>query len=104
MKNKNNEGRGQSVAMEHVYHLPRKIFRISDLTFTLPDDFEGDVVNAIELVVEYLRSKPEFNHLSDNDKSTIESLFQNIKNNAESKICMQYGIFECNDEGDYILK
>jgi len=90
--------------MEHVYHLPKKIFRISDLTFTLPDDFEGNVVNAIELVVEYLKTKPEFNQLSDDDKSTIESLFENIKNKSESKICMQYGIFECNADGDYILK
>lgn len=90
--------------MNSIKKLPKKILRISDLTFTLPDNFEGDIISAIDVMLDYMKTKPEFQLLDNDQKSTVESLFEHLKNTDEPKICMQYGIFECDDNGNYILK
>ena len=93
--------------MERSSKLPKKILRITDLTFSLPDDFDGDIADAIRVMLDYITTKPELTPLGDNDsKSTIESLFDNIlsENKNSSKICMRYGIFERDSNGNYILK
>ena len=86
-------------------HLPKKILRITDLVFTLPDNFEGDIKDAIKLIAEYISNRQKMTHVGDDAKTSVESLFENLSSNtSDSKLCMKYGIFECDERGNYILK
>ena len=82
--------------------LPKKIVRITDLTFTLPNDFNGDIVDALEAIVQYYSNIRNVKELND-DKSTVESLLEN-SSYVNNKLCMKYGIFDCDENGNYILQ
>jgi hypothetical protein len=77
--------------------LPKKILRIQELTFILPDDFDGSIFVAIDLLIKHLKSHKN-KYISDND-STMTSLLLDDK---KSKLCAKYGIFE-NIDGEYKL-
>ena len=88
--------------MEQQLKLPKKLLRIEDLTFELPDDFEGDVQSALELLVHYLHDifgDREINPIK--DERIIPTIFED-KNNR--KVTMKYGIFERGEDGQYHLK
>lgn len=87
--------------MESNIIRPKKILRITDLTFTLPDDFNGDVQEALNCVVDYLSKQRELKQVNDG-KSTVESVF--TKSPSNNRLGMIYGIFECDKDGNYILK
>lgn len=79
---------------------PKNILRISDLTFILPDDFEGDLQAAINLVVDHLDNKniPEVLH----DKcSTVKTL---LTAENDPKLCMKFGLFTIDEDGNYKLR
>lgn len=82
--------------------LPKKLFRIESLSFILPDDFDGTVHNALDLLTEYITLESEGDpHLlesHDPKKSIIE-----MKKNA-NRLSMEYGIFELDEHGNYVLK
>lgn len=80
---------------------PKNILRITDLTFVLPDDFDGDLKDAVQSLTDYLILNKE-TVLHDGDRSTVESLFKDSDQN--SKLCMRYGIFKLDDNGDYKLQ
>ena len=85
--------------------LPKKILRITDLVFTLPDNFEGNISDAIKAIADYTSNRHKMMQVQEDNKSSVESLFENISTNtADSKLCMKYGIFECDENGNYILK
>ena len=41
-----------------------KIFHISELAFNLPDDFDGGILDALKLLVEYIEKKEKENSIS----------------------------------------
>ena len=85
--------------------LPKKILHISDLVFTLPDNFEGDISDAFKTIADYTSNKRKMMEIKEDNKSSVETLYENITtNSADSKLCMRYGIFECDENGNYILK
>lgn len=80
--------------------LPKKLLRITDLTFILPDDFDGDFLDALNILTNYINNIKKFNNVNEETISTIESLF----NKDDSKLCMRYGIFEADHDCNYKLK
>jgi len=78
--------------------LPKKLLRIEELTFILPDDFDGGAIDAMETLLEYIK-KNEVRYLSDND-STMVSLLTSPEN---PRLCFKYGIFEKVDDQPYKL-
>lgn len=79
---------------------PKKLLRITDLTFVLPDDFNGDFTDALNILTNYVNSKNNFDNVEDKNTSTVESLL----NDTASKLCMKFGIFEADDDNNYKLK
>lgn len=80
--------------------LPKKILKITDLTFILPDDFNGNVQNALMMLAAYLNL--ELGEGSYGGNVPIKSV--PIIENGVPKVTMEYGIFEMDDEGYYQLK
>jgi hypothetical protein len=71
-----------------IEKLPDKILRVEELTFILPNDFDGNVFDALEDFVTYMRNN-KARYINDTE-STIASLI-----GAEnSRLCLKYGIFE----------
>lgn len=80
--------------------LPKKILRIKDLTFILPEEFEGDLKEAIEEFVKYREAYKEMvTFITDNDEvSSTQLLFECGTNNE--RVCGEYGLFALVD-GSY---
>lgn len=83
--------------------LPKKILRIKDFTFILPDDFEGSFEDALQSFNEYNKQHKKPSTLADIDeKYSATAALLSSKN--ESKACGAYGIFAFNTEiGKYEL-
>lgn len=79
---------------------PRNVLRISDLTFILPDDFEGDLQEAFQLLLDHLINN-ECLSIVHEKRSTVATL---LRANDEPKLCMKYGLFTMDENGNYILK
>lgn len=79
---------------------PKKLLRITDLTFVLPDDFNGDFSDALNILTDYINNINGFNNVDEENTSTIKSLL----NSDNSKLCMRFGIFEADDDCNYKLK
>lgn len=79
---------------------PKKLLRITDLTFVLPDDFDGDFIDALNILTNYVNRKHKLDQMDDKSTSTVESLLIN----SNSKLCMKFGIFEADDDNNYKLK
>lgn len=79
---------------------PKNILRISDLTFILPDDFEGDLQEAIQLLKDHLDREVKSEIIHDNFTSVRTLL--SASNNP--KLCMRYGLFEIDEHGNYKLR
>lgn len=80
--------------------LPKKILKISDLTFILPDDFEGNVQNALMLLAAYLNIEFK-NDVIIPGNVPVKSIFDD---GNTYKVSMEYGILELNENGEYELK
>ena len=80
-------------------NLPNKLLKVEDLTFVLPDDFEGSIEDALQMLVYYLKSI--FSHKELEDMGNIPSVFEDPDNR---KLTMKFGIFEKGKDGKYYLK
>lgn len=67
---------------------PKKILKIARLIFVLPDDFDGDLKNAMENLAEYLS-----NYMNSSDHENME----------KNRFAMEYGIFEVDEDDEYKL-
>ena len=83
--------------------IPKKVLRISDLTFILPDDFSGNIGDALNDLTRYVNGKANLNDVKTDETSTIETIFNN-KKKADPRLCMKYGLFESDDDGNYKLQ
>lgn len=74
-------------------NLPKKILRIKDFTFILPDDFVGSFEDALNSFMDYTTEKlnPEAEKGVPDVYSSVRTLFSS--ENAE-RVCGSYGIFE----------
>lgn len=77
--------------------LPKKVLQVYDMTYILPDDFEGDVTCALEDLTKFLRKAyaygvPKRIGPAENEKR------------LDSKIAMSYGIFELVDPENKLYK
>jgi hypothetical protein len=81
--------------------LPKKVLRIEDLTFILPDDFDGNLQSALRLLATYLDI--EFRDGRFDPKGKSEHLPSLFESDNENKAAMRYGIFEIDDDGNYHL-
>lgn len=79
--------------------LPKKILRITDLTFILPDDFNGNVQNALMMLAAYLNIELKTFHMGGIPVKTTPTI-----QNGVPKVRMEYGIFELDENGKYQLK
>lgn len=75
--------------------IPNNILRIEDLTFVLPDDFKGDLIDALEELVKYSKERIHHKIYINDNKSTIPNALE-----SESRLCMKYGLFK-NECGSY---
>lgn len=92
--------------MDEPITLPKKILRIEDLIFILPDDFNGDLQSGLRILADYLdmefkKGKKNSETPSTVEKDNLTTLFEN-KNTVQ--VAMNYGIFEIDENGDYQLK
>lgn len=89
--------------------LPKKILRIEDLIFILPDDFDGDLQSGLRLLADYLdmefkkdkKSKKTKGSASNVEKDNLTML---LENKDTVQVAMNYGIFEIDENGNYNLK
>ena len=89
--------------------LPKKILRIEDLIFILPDDFDGDLQSGLRLLVDYLDmefKKDKNSKKSKRSTSNVEkdNLTMLLENKDTVQVAMNYGIFEIDENGNYNLK
>ena len=86
--------------METIDYLPNKILRIEDLTYILPDDFDGDLSEALHLLAEYLRKKFRDGNtvINETDDETSASIFT-VSGNRN--VDMKYGLFERDETGHH---
>jgi len=76
-----------------------KIFTIKELSFNLPDDFNGTVTDALELIVKYRKSKLAINNrivgpILKTEKEQLEgkpTIDQLLENNT-NRLSFQIGI------------
>lgn len=80
--------------------LPKKIFRVKELTFVLPDDFEGTIDDAFACLLEYRKQPHEPYKLFDKDGlfSTLEVL---VHGEGSPRCCGEYGIYVLGPDGCY---
>ena len=73
--------------------LPKKILRIHELTFILPDDFAGTVENAMDLLLTYRKDHLKDARYSDpnNVMSTMELL---VTSDRDEKVCGDGAVYE----------
>lgn len=84
---------------------PKNILKIQDLTFILPDNFDGDLRNAIVLLAAYLNV--DLNNLLENIKDSPNRDPNILKENEAgdtNRLSMNYGILKLNKDGTYKLK
>lgn len=89
--------------------LPKKILRIEDLIFILPDDFDGDLQSGLRLLADYLDmefKKDKNSKKSKRSTSNVEkdNLTMLLENKDTVQVAMNYGIFEIDENGNYNLK
>jgi len=87
--------------MEQELNLPKKLLRVEDLTFELPDDFEGDIQSALQLLVNHLKDIFGDNGVQPGIGENIPSIFEDSEHR---KVTMKFGIFEMDQNGVYRLK
>lgn len=87
--------------MDQPLNLPKKLLKIADLTFELPDDFEGDFKSALQLLVEYLNQVFGKEEIDPTKLQGASSLFEDPQ---KRKLLVSFGIFERRDDGNYYLK
>ena len=85
-------------------HLPKKLLRIDNLTFVLPDNFNGNLQNALMLLAAYLNIEFRNGNFKPNKDSTIKKSIFNDGKDDSCRVTMKYGIFEMDENGDYKLK
>lgn len=81
--------------------LPKKLFRVADLTFVLPDDFEGGLEEAFQLVTNRVH---EALHESERTDKSDEEMIGTILDDNTKNLALKYGIFEIGEDGKYHLK
>lgn len=88
--------------MEHT-ELPKKLLHVEDLTFVLPDDFEGGLEDAFHLLLDYIHDAMSKSVVT--GKSDAERLFTVLSAENERKMAISYGIFELGeDKKTYYLR
>lgn len=80
--------------------LPKKLLIIKDLTFILPDDFNGSLSEAFIEFVKYRKHYEDTARLITeiNQENSYEIL---ISTKDKEKVCGQYGLFELTEDGTY---
>lgn len=79
---------------------PKKVLKVQDLIFILPDNFEGDIQNALMTLAEYLNI-----HIDDDDVTKFgNNAVRELSGDSDShRVSMEYGIFQLDDDGNYRL-
>lgn len=75
----------------------KKIMQITDCYLNLPDNFEGSLLDALKLLVQY-REEAESKH-NVNKHSKKENGFDLLWNNDNVKCLISYGFAELNNDG-----
>ncbi len=87
--------------MEQI-KLPKKLLKVEDLTFVLPDDFEGGLEDAFQVLIEFIHEAMEKSLVT--DKSEDERLAEILNSENNRRVEISYGIFELGDDREYHLK
>lgn len=79
--------------------LPQKMLIIKDMTFILPEGFNGNLIDALDEYAKYLKNNKqnERNVDKDNVFSTTEVI---LANRGDGKSCIMYAIVELDQSGD----
>lgn len=88
--------------------VPKKLLKIEDLTFILPDDFHGNLKDAINILSDYINSKfiPDNSpHIKEMTEEEEISLINLQKSNFLKKASMQFNFLVLNEyTGEYEKK
>lgn len=79
--------------------LPTKILRVEELTFILPDTFDGNIIDAFEEMVVYMKANNQNEVVLEDEHSTTKSLL--LSENTNHRLCMKFGIFSKNVDDCY---
>lgn len=82
--------------------LPKKLLKIEDLTFVLPDDFEGGLEDAFRLLIEFIHEAMAKSIRT--NKNENERLAEVLNSENNHKVEISYGIFELGEDDEYHLK
>jgi hypothetical protein len=84
--------------------LPKKILRIKDFTYILPDNFSGSFEDALKNFLEYNEQKKQSKDSLCDDSADYSSVKTLLSTEDDSKASGAYGIFEFDAElGKYVL-
>ena len=75
----------------------KKIMQITDCNLNLPDNFEGSLLDALKLLVQYREEAESKNNV--NKHSEEENGFDLLWNNDNIKCLISYGFSELNEDG-----
>lgn len=86
--------------------IPKKFLGISNLIFILPDDFEGNITDAVELLMDYISSQLDSVRGSQvNEESIDESMFKKLLNKSmKNKVTMRFSFYNFDEESQTYLK
>jgi hypothetical protein len=79
--------------------IPKKLLIIKDLTFILPDDFNGTLTDALSDYINYINKNIHNNNVVDIDNALCCTEVV-LSANTDIRSCIQYGIVEI-DNGEY---
>lgn len=82
---------------------PKKVLQIKDAVFILPDDFNGNIQDAMNLFLEYSMSASKDHHEFKTDPNRIFTPLGilTINPNTNIKCCMEASLYELKD-GYYV--
>ena len=78
-----------------------KIFYVKNLVFNLPEDFNGNLTNALEEVVKYRKSDEAKKNRKEgppNEDSTLNSCWDDLWNNENSRLHIEFNCEKLNHE------
>ena len=82
--------------------LTNKMLAIEELYFNLPDDFDGNFEDALELLAKYRRNNKESQIINYKNKSPLEAI---LDTNFKLKCACKYGInIYDKNKNEYIIK
>ena len=78
-----------------------RLFVINECFFSLPNNFDGSLGEALKLLADYTLEREKQNKVHDEIKTEENcDIYKNFVNNTEGKVSMNYNIYMLMDDGE----